>query len=420
MQRVVKQSELQQDVERYTTRLTEALVEGMAPFEDADPKTHETAMRLTLVYASSALEIASGPAPEVSLFDMIVFVCLSLHAFESHWVPQFFGERGRPTVRALGEAETRDMEIWRQGTDSRPGDGASQTDRPLESRRTPTGFVSRRCASRFRLTGRPPFRKRGQGQEWPFQFDEAGNNRCGRCGPARAASDVRRSIACRSCCGCRRGSPRPDNLGFAPPARGRQAPGGPGARARSAPRGSLCARARFAGSGNRSKRRAARSRAGACSNAAPSRAAEDHQRSEPPHRKRAVAPRRPPYSVSAIEPRRERDGRHAARRRLVRRWAAYLALIGVVWSLFSGVGTMSSSSLRRSARPPLPPSATGRTKRPRLRQPRKSSTPWALGRCRCVLVQAPVEARRHQRLIARPASVAAWGRSRVGVRGSYE
>lgn len=110
MQRPVKQSELQEDIERYSSRLTEAFVEGMTPLEDADPKTHELALRLTLRYASSALEIASGPAPEVALFDMIVFVSLSRHSFEHHWAPHVFGERGQEIVRVLNEAE---REIWK-------------------------------------------------------------------------------------------------------------------------------------------------------------------------------------------------------------------------------------------------------------------------------------------------------------------
>jgi hypothetical protein len=45
----------------------------------------DTALRETLIYVSSAIEIATGPLPSVNLVDMLVFLRLCRVAVERHW-----------------------------------------------------------------------------------------------------------------------------------------------------------------------------------------------------------------------------------------------------------------------------------------------------------------------------------------------
>lgn len=108
--RVVTQAELQQDIERFATRLMEADADAVAAVGEADTKTREEAVRLVVRQASSSLDIASGPAPEIALLDMIVFVSLSRHVLDDYWVPVVFGDRGVPLARAFADRET---ELWK-------------------------------------------------------------------------------------------------------------------------------------------------------------------------------------------------------------------------------------------------------------------------------------------------------------------
>ena len=106
----VTEAELQQDVERFSTRFMENVAEAAAPLTLIDdPGVRQLALRQVLVYSSSAVEIASGMTPETSLLDMMVFVSLSHRLLETHWVPVVFGDRGRPLEAAFAGAE---HDIW--------------------------------------------------------------------------------------------------------------------------------------------------------------------------------------------------------------------------------------------------------------------------------------------------------------------
>lgn len=108
---VVRQSELQEDLERFATRFMEAVVEAATPLSggDADTKTREVALRRVLLYTSSALDIATSASPEIALLDMLVFVGLSRRTLERHWIPTTFGERGQPLLDAFVEQEN---DLW--------------------------------------------------------------------------------------------------------------------------------------------------------------------------------------------------------------------------------------------------------------------------------------------------------------------
>lgn len=106
----VSQVELQQDLQRFTSDFMSQLGEaGDRLYHETEPREREMAMRRVLIYASNALDIATGPYPELNLVDMIVFISLSRFAYEQHWQPKVFGERGKPLGEALSEAE---RQIW--------------------------------------------------------------------------------------------------------------------------------------------------------------------------------------------------------------------------------------------------------------------------------------------------------------------
>jgi hypothetical protein len=68
--------------------------------------------RLTLVdwrlrQATGAYDIASGPNPIVNAIDMAILITLTRLVLERYWVPQVFGESGRPLLEVLRRLEPR-------------------------------------------------------------------------------------------------------------------------------------------------------------------------------------------------------------------------------------------------------------------------------------------------------------------------
>src|SRR5262249_11073733 len=58
-----------------------------------------------VLYVSSALEIATGPDPEVNLLDMVVFVHLSRAVLEKHWIPVVYRDRGAEVAEVFARSE---------------------------------------------------------------------------------------------------------------------------------------------------------------------------------------------------------------------------------------------------------------------------------------------------------------------------
>jgi hypothetical protein len=103
----VTQAELQQGLQRFTgefgDRISQAMyeaIQGVPPDEASN-----TAMRMALVYESSALDIATEPYPEVGILDMVVFLRLGRITLAEYWVPKVLGERGRPLLSAFEKSE---------------------------------------------------------------------------------------------------------------------------------------------------------------------------------------------------------------------------------------------------------------------------------------------------------------------------
>ena len=105
----LSQAELQQDIQRFTTQFTDSVAQASEPLIAVrDPHVRETAMARVLLYQSSALDIASGPLPEVNVLDMLVFLALNRRALEHYWNPKVFGEHGAELEATFEESE-RDM-----------------------------------------------------------------------------------------------------------------------------------------------------------------------------------------------------------------------------------------------------------------------------------------------------------------------
>jgi hypothetical protein len=102
--------ELQQDVERYASQLTERVTQALEALEKS-PNTaiSDAALKQNLRCASAAVDIATGPFPDVNLLDMLVFVRLSREVVEEYWVPEVYGTEGDVVQRAYRQSEE---ELW--------------------------------------------------------------------------------------------------------------------------------------------------------------------------------------------------------------------------------------------------------------------------------------------------------------------
>jgi hypothetical protein len=102
--------ELQQDLERYASQLTERVAQALEPLERSPRAAiSDAALKHDLLCASAAIDIATGPYPEVNLLDMIVFVRLSREVVEEYWVPSVYGDAGGGLQDAYRQSED---ELW--------------------------------------------------------------------------------------------------------------------------------------------------------------------------------------------------------------------------------------------------------------------------------------------------------------------
>ncbi len=105
----VSQAELQEDLQRFSSQFTDRITQAAETWKtSSDPLLQRTVMKHLLRCVSSALEIATGPYPEVNLLDMAVFVRLNREVLEEYWVPKVYGARGEPLLEAFRKSE-RDL-----------------------------------------------------------------------------------------------------------------------------------------------------------------------------------------------------------------------------------------------------------------------------------------------------------------------
>ena len=101
--------ELQQELERFATQFSDRITQATATLERSGREgVRDEALRKNLLYVSSAVEIATGPAPGINLLDMVVFIRLSRTLLERHWIPTLYGEQGADLAEVFARAE-RDL-----------------------------------------------------------------------------------------------------------------------------------------------------------------------------------------------------------------------------------------------------------------------------------------------------------------------
>jgi hypothetical protein len=107
----MNQAELEDAIQRFTGVFADRLTQALDELAEGSSRAVRTeVLHQELLYTSSALDIATGPVPEVNLLDMLVFVRLCREAFEGHWIPEHYGERGRPVAEVF---RTSEEDLWR-------------------------------------------------------------------------------------------------------------------------------------------------------------------------------------------------------------------------------------------------------------------------------------------------------------------
>jgi hypothetical protein len=108
--KVMTQIELQETLQRFCDTFLTRISEGTRQLDNIKrPELRYSAMFQTLLYASSAMEIATEPMPELALLDMLVFMTLNRETVESYWIPNVFGAAGKPFSDAFNRSE---QDIW--------------------------------------------------------------------------------------------------------------------------------------------------------------------------------------------------------------------------------------------------------------------------------------------------------------------
>ena len=104
--------ELTQELQRFTTRFTDRIAQAVEVLEHSpSARVRDEALRKTLAYMSSAIEIATGPYAEINLLDMTVFIHLCRTVLDNHWIPTLYGEAGADLADAFAKADAEIAEI---------------------------------------------------------------------------------------------------------------------------------------------------------------------------------------------------------------------------------------------------------------------------------------------------------------------
>jgi len=102
--------ELQQDLQRFTSTFMARMYLAFQPQkEKVSPDIFHIMQSEGLSYASTALDIATGPNPEANLLDMMTFITLTRQSIEEYWIPNVYGNSGKEALEAFKKSEA---EIW--------------------------------------------------------------------------------------------------------------------------------------------------------------------------------------------------------------------------------------------------------------------------------------------------------------------
>lgn len=98
--------ELQQELQRFASQFAARVLQATEGLQgSAQASVRNEALKKTLVYISSAMEVASGPSPSVSLLDMVVLIRLSRNALEKHWIPTLYRSDGSELAEVFARSE---------------------------------------------------------------------------------------------------------------------------------------------------------------------------------------------------------------------------------------------------------------------------------------------------------------------------
>src|SRR5688572_22379858 len=102
----VEELELQQELQRFVSQFAARVVQATDALQRcAHSSVRNEALKKSLVYISSAMEVATGPSPIVSLLDMVVLIRLSRTALEKHWIPTLYRGDGAELAEAFARSE---------------------------------------------------------------------------------------------------------------------------------------------------------------------------------------------------------------------------------------------------------------------------------------------------------------------------
>ncbi|MFS4460598.1 hypothetical protein [Bdellovibrio sp. HCB2-146] len=107
----VSEVELQDEIQRFTTQFMDRLSQSLAVIHNSDKKFQAITERQGLRYGTSALDIATGPRPELNLLDMMTFMRLNREALEKYWIPRVYGKTGNDLLDVFVQSEKEIFEI---------------------------------------------------------------------------------------------------------------------------------------------------------------------------------------------------------------------------------------------------------------------------------------------------------------------
>jgi hypothetical protein len=132
--------EIQQSLQRFATQFSDGVADAGETLEQSSrPHVRDGALRRGLLYASSALEIATGPSPAINLLDMFVFVRLSRSVLERHFMREY-GDDGIALREVFAAADGQIAALMKRALGDEPSAKAASAvdawiaDNPSQTR----------------------------------------------------------------------------------------------------------------------------------------------------------------------------------------------------------------------------------------------------------------------------------------------
>lgn len=102
----ISEMELQEQLQRFATQFSERMSQSMIKILDTkDPKVRSLAAHQSLRFATSVLDIVTGPRPELNLLDMMTFIRLNHQVVKEYWIPKFYGAKGQDLLTTFQDSE---------------------------------------------------------------------------------------------------------------------------------------------------------------------------------------------------------------------------------------------------------------------------------------------------------------------------